>query len=255
MKYVLALLATCILALAPAAGAAQAARPVVFAAASLKGPLDEAAAAFRAESGVEVTISYAGSNALAKQIEEGAPAEIFISADEDWMNALQEKGLIRPETRIDLLANELALIAPVASTLSLTPAAGFPIAAALGEGKLAMADPDAVPAGKYGKAALTALGVWDGVAANVARTENVRAALAFVAAGEASLGIVYVTDAKAEPRVKTLGVFPASSHDPILYPAALTRTATAASAQFLAYLRAEAATAIFAGAGFGKPAR
>ena len=252
MKLIAAFLAAALAALAPAW--ADAAKPVVFAAASLKGPLDEAAAAFKAESGVEVTISYAGSNALAKQIAEGAPAEVFISADEDWMNDLASKNLIKPESRSDLLSNELALIAPTDSALALTPAPGFALAAAIGDGKLAMADPDSVPAGKYGKAALTALGVWGELEAKVARAENVRAALALVATGEAAPGIVYVTDAKAEPKVKTLGVFPADSHPAILYPAALTTTATEPAAAFLAYLHGPAATAIFARAGFGKPA-
>ncbi|BCW90700.1 Molybdate-binding protein ModA [Alphaproteobacteria bacterium SO-S41] len=253
MKFLTALLATIFLTAAPAR-AAEPAKPVIFAAASLKGALDETAAAFKAATGIEVTISYAGSNALAKQIGEGAPAEVFISADEDWMNDLASKNLIQADSRIDLLANELALIAPGDSTLALVPAKGFALAAALGDGKLAMADPDAVPAGKYGKAALTALGVWDQVGAKVARTENVRAALALVATGEAPVGIVYVTDAKAEPKVKTLGVFPADSHPAILYPAALTATGGAEAKQFLAFLQGEAATAIFAKAGFGKPA-
>ncbi len=253
MKALFAVLAAVCLATAPAA-AEETARPIVFAAASLKGALDEAAAAFQAETGIAVTISYAGSNALAKQIAEGAPAELFLSADEDWMNDLAARNLIQPGTRVDLLSNELALIAPGDSTLTLAPAQDFALAAAIGDGKLAMADPDSVPAGKYGKAALMALGVWDQVAANVARTENVRAALALVATGEAPVGIVYVTDARAEPKVRTLGVFPAGSHPAILYPAALTTSASPAAVQFLAYLRGATATAIFARAGFGKPA-
>jgi molybdate transport system substrate-binding protein len=253
VKAFVACLAAAVLALAPAV-AAEPANPIVFAAASLKGALDETAAAFKAETGIEVIISYAGSNALAKQIAAGAPAELFISADEDWMDDLAAKLLIQADSRVDLLSNELALIAPGDSPLTLTPAKDFALAAAIGDGKLAMADPDSVPAGKYAKAALTALGVWDLAAANIARTENVRAALALVATGEAPVGIVYVTDARAEPGVKTLGVFPADSHPAILYPAALTTGATPAAAQFLVYLRGEAATAIFARAGFGKPA-
>ena len=253
MKTLFAVLALALFAAAPAR-AADEARPLVFAAASLKGPLDEAVAAFEAESGIAVTISYAGSNALAKQIEEGAPADLFISADEAWMDDLAAKGLVRPESRADLLANELALIAPADSALTIAPAPGFALAAALGDGRLAMADPDAVPAGRYAKAALIALGVWDAVAPRIARTENVRAALALVAAGEAPAGIVYVTDARAEPKVKTLGVFPAGSHPAILYPAALTTAARPEAAAFLAYLRGPAATAIFAKAGFLRPA-
>lgn len=249
MKVLMAFVAAALLSLAPVRAADGA---VVFAAASLKGPLDEAAAAFKAETGTTVVISYAGSNALAKQIEEGAPAELFISADEDWMNDVADKGLIASTTRIDLLSNELVLIAPADSAATLSPAPGFDLAGALGEGKLASADPDSVPAGKYAKQALTALGVWDAVAPKIARTENVRAALALVASGEAPFGIVYATDAKAEAKVKTLGVFPAITHDPIRYPAALTMTATPEAAAFLAFLKGETAGAIFTEAGFGK---
>lgn len=248
LKYLIALVAAVLMAAAPGRAADG---PVVFAAASLKGPLDRAAAAFKAETGTTIVISYAGSNVLAKQIEQGAPAELFISADTDWMDYVAEKELIRADTRLDLLSNELALIAPADSASTLEIAPGFDLAGALGEeGRLALADPAAVPAGKYAKAALTALGVWDAVEPKVARTENVRAALAFVAAGEASFGIVYVTDAKAEPKVRTLGVFPAATHDPIVYPAALTKTATPDAAAFLAFLKGPAAGAIFAEAGF-----
>lgn len=251
MKFLIAFLAAALTAAAPARASDN---PVVFAAASLKGPLDEAAAAFKAETGTTVVISYAGSNALAKQIEQGAPAEIFISADEAWMDYLAERSLIAGGSRHDLLANELALIAPAGSTAAPVIAPGFDLAGALGDGRLALADPDAVPAGKYAKQALVALGVWDGVAGRLARTENVRAALALVASGEAPLGIVYATDALAEPKVRSLGAFPAATHDPILYPAALTRTATPEAAAFLAFLKGDTASAIFAKAGFGKPA-
>jgi molybdate transport system substrate-binding protein len=228
-------------------------RILVFAAASLKGPLDDAAAAFRAETGIEVRISYAGSNALAKQIEAGAPADLFISADEAWMDYLSERNLIRPGSRIDLQSNELVLIAPAsaASTPEIGP--GFPLLAALQGGKLSMADPDSLPAGRYAKAALISLGVWDSVAGSVARAENVRAALVLVARGEAPLGIVYKTDALADAGVRIAGVFPPDTHPPIVYPIALTLRATDSSARFLAYLQADAATAIFARAGFGKP--
>lgn len=251
MKFLIAFLAAALGAVAPVRAADG---PVVFAAASLKGPLDEAAAAFKAETGTTVVISYAGSNALAKQIEQGAPAEIFISADEDWMDYLAEKSLIAESSRHNLLANELALIAPAGSTVALTIAPGFDLAGALGEGRLAVADPDAVPAGKYAKQALGALGVWEAVETKLARTENVRAALALVASGEAPFGIVYATDALAEPKVKALGAFPAGTHDPILYPAALTKSATPEAAAFLAFLKGDTAGAIFAKAGFGKPA-
>lgn len=252
MKFLSAFAALALLALSPA-NAAEDSKTIVFAAASLKGPLDEAAAAFKTESGIEVTISYAGSNALAKQIEEGAPAQLFISADETWMDDVAAKNLIEAGSRVDLLSNELALVAPAASTVALRIEPGFALAAAIGDGQLAMADPDAVPAGKYGKAALTKLGVWDEVEPKVARAENVRAALALVSAGEAPLGIVYVTDARAETGVRTVDVFPASTYDPILYPAALTAGASDEAARFLAFLQGGTASAIFARAGFGKP--
>lgn len=253
MRSAFAFLAVLLFALAPAR--AEDAKPVVFAAASLKGSLDEAAAAFKAAKGIDVNISYAGSNALAQQIANGAPAELFISADEKWMDDVAGKGFIKADSRVDLLSNELVLIAPKASAVQLKIAPGFGLAAALGDGKLAMADPDSVPAGIYGKAALTKLGVWDAVSAKVARAENVRAALAFVAAGEAALGIVYLTDASAEAKVRLVDTFPADTHELILYPAALTSTATDKAAQFLAFLQSDAATAIFTKAGFGKPAK
>ncbi len=251
MKFLIACLIAALMAAFPARAADG---PVVFAAASLKGPLDEAAAAFKAETGTTIVISYAGSNALARQIEQGAPAELFISADTDWMDYVAQKDLIAADTRVDLLSNALALIAPADSATTLEIADGFDLSGAVGESKLALADPDAVPAGKYAKAALSALGVWDAVQPKVARAENVRAALALVARGEAAFGIVYVTDAMAEPKVKAVGVFPAATHDPILYPAALTRTATPEAAAFLTFLKGAAAGAIFAKAGFGKPA-
>ncbi len=251
MKFLFAFAAAAFMAAAPATAADG---PIVFAAASLKGPLDEAAAAFKAETGTTIVISYAGSNALAKQIEEGAPAELFISADTDWMDYLAEKSLIVTETRGDLLTNELALIAPADSAAALTIGEGFDLAGAAGDGRIAVADPDAVPAGKYAKQVLTALKVWEAVEPKLARTENVRAALALVAKGEAPFGIVYVTDAKAEPKVKTVGVFPAALHDAIVYPAALTKTASPEAAAFLTFLKGETAAAIFAKAGFGKPA-
>lgn len=251
MKFLIAFAAAAFMAAVPAAAADG---PIVFAAASLKGPLDEAAEAFKAETGTTIVISYAGSNALAKQIEERAPAEVFISADTDWMDYLAGKSLIAAETRSDLLTNELALIAPADSTAALTIGEGFDLAGATGDGRIAVADPDAVPAGKYARQALTALNVWDAVEPKLARTENVRAALALVAKGEAPFGIVYVTDAVADPKVKTIGVFPAALHDAIVYPAALTRTASPEAAVFLTFLKGERAAAIFAKAGFGKPA-
>lgn len=247
MKFALAFLAAALLAATPAA--AESAAPIVFAAASLKGPLDEAAAAFKAETGVAVTISYAGSNALAKQIEEGAPAELFISADEDWMNELAAKNLIRPETRADLLANELALIAPADSALALAPAPGFALAAALGDSRLATADPDSVPAGKYAKAALEQMGLWEKAKGNAVFAENVRAALEFVRKGAARAAIVYASDLKAAPELRAAYTFAPETHAPILYPAALVRENETARA-FLDFLSSPEGQAIFAEWGF-----
>jgi molybdate transport system substrate-binding protein len=224
---------------------------VVFAAASLKNALDAIAADWRRETGKHATISYAASSTLAKQIENGAPADLFISADRDWMDYLEERKLIDPKSRVDLLGNVLVLIAPADSTAQVTVAAGFPLAALLGDGRLAMADPAAVPAGRYGKAALTTLGVWDAVAGRVAAAETVRAALLLVARGEAPLGIVYQTDAAVEPGVKIVGTFPPDSHPPIIYPMALTATSTNPDAPSLAaYLRGPAARTVFQAQGF-----
>ena len=236
-------------AFAPAASAGS--HPVlVFAAASLKTALDGVAAQWRKESGKQVTISYAASSTLAKQIENGAPADLFISADEEWMDYLQERQLIDPKTRGDLLGNSLVLIAPRESTARVEIAPGFALAALLGTGHLAMADPSAVPAGKYGKAALAKLSVWSAVENRVAAAENVRAALLLVARGEAPLGIVYRTDAAAEPAVRIVGTFPEGSHPRIVYPLALIRAAGPDSSAFAAYLRSPAARALFAAQGF-----
>lgn len=230
-------------------------RPVlVFAAASLKTALDGGAAQWRKETGSQVTISYAASSTLAKQIENGAPADLFISADEDWMDYLQHRKLINPESRIDLLGNSLVLIAPREGTARVEIVPGFALAALLGGGHLAMADPSAVPAGRYGKAALSAMGVWETVADRIAAAENVRAALLLVARGEAPLGIVYRTDAAAEPAVRIVGTFPAGSHPPIVYPMSLTLDAGPDAAAFAAYLRGPAARTIFAAQGFTMPA-
>lgn len=240
------------LALPPAA----AAEPVtVFAAASLKGSLDEAVAAWQAESGDTASISYAGSSALAKQIEQGAPAELFISADLAWMDYLAERKLIAADTRVNLLGNRIVLIAPKTSTAAIDIAPGMDLAGLLGDGKLAMADPAAVPAGKYGKAALEKLGVWQSVAGSVAAAENVRAALLLVSRGEAPLGIVYSTDAAADPGVRVVATFPADTHPPIVYPAAVTADAktAAAAAGLLDFLKGPKAQAIFAKAGFVVP--
>jgi molybdate transport system substrate-binding protein len=235
-----------------AAAFAQAGAPVtVFAAASLKNALDEAVAIHGQRTGTRVTVSYAASSALARQIEAGAPADLFISADLDWMDYLQTRQLIRPATRVNLLGNRLVLIAPRDSKASLTVERGLPLARALGDGRLAVADPDAVPAGKYAKAALEALGAWSAVAPRLARAENVRAALAFVARGECPLGIVYATDAAAEARVRIVGAFPAGTHPPIVYPAAITATAkSAGAASLLQFLGSAAAKPVFEKHGF-----
>lgn len=247
----LALAFAVILGLAPATAARADAPPVtVFAAASLKNALDEVGKAYTARNGTAVRFSYAASSAIARQIEQGAPADVFISADADWMTWLAGRRLIVVATRRDVLTNHLALIAPAASPVKLRIAKGFPIAGALGSGRLAMAGPD-VPAGKYGRAALAALGVWDQVRDKVASADNVRAALAFVARGETPLGIVYDTDAKVEPKVRIVGLFPDALHAPIVYPAALVAASrNPAAGGFLGYLQGPEAAAIFRKYGF-----
>ncbi len=222
----------------------------VFAAASLKNAMDEVIAAYGATGGGQARASYAASSAIAKQIEQGAPADVFISADSDWMDYLARKSLIVASSRRDLLTNHLALIAPSDSKLSLRIRRNMPLAAALGGERLAVAGPE-VPAGRYAQASLTALGVWDSVKDYLARGENVRGALAFVARGETPLGIVYDTDAKIEPKVRIVGLFPDSSHPPILYPVALTTTAHNPEATaFLRFLEGPQAAAIFHRYGF-----
>lgn len=234
-----------------AAPAAMAADVTVFAAASLKNALDDIEAAWKAEAGKEATISYAASSALAKQIEEGAPADVFISADVPWMDYLAERDLVKKDTVVRLLGNRLVLVAPADSGATLAIGPGFDLLSALGDGRLAMGQVDSVPAGKYGKEALTALGVWGEVEGHVAQAENVRAALALVATGEAPFGIVYETDANAEKAVKVVGVFPEDSHAPIVYPAAVTAEAKSPDAgAFMAFLRTGTAAALFEKQGF-----
>ena len=224
--------------------AAQGKDVLVFAAASLKNALDDIAGQWQRESGKKTVISYAASNTLIKQIEQGAPADIFISADLDWMDYGQQKGLIKPDSRFNLLGNRLVLIAPKDANVSVNIQPGFDLAALLKGGRLAMGNVDAVPAGRYGKAALEKLGAWDGVKDKIAQAENVRAALVLVARGEAPLGIVYQTDAASDPTVKILGTFPENTHPPIIYPIALTKESTNPDAQaFLNYLRAPPASA------------
>jgi len=236
----------------PTPAAAQARDVAVFAAASLKNALDEINGAWARESGgKKAVISYAASSALAKQIKQGAPADLFASADLDWMDYAQSKGLIRPDTRVNLLGNRIVLIAPKDANPALAIAPGFDLAAALGRGRLAMANVEAVPAGKYGKAALEALGAWERVKDKVAQAENVRAALLLVSRGEAPLGIVYRTDAAADPNVRIVGTFPEDAHPPIIYPVAITRDSTNPDARgFLAFLRGPAARAAFERQGF-----
>ena len=224
---------------------------IVFAAASMKTALDEAAAKFRAETGVDAKISYGGSLALARQLSQGAPADIFVSADEDSMDEAVKGGAIKPESRTDLLANTLVVVANKDSALVSLPLTPTAVDAAIGAGRLATGEVNSVPVGKYAKEALTRLGLWDEVAPHLAMTDNVRAALAFVARNEAPLGIVYATDAAAEPAVKIVAVFPASSHRPIVYPVALTQASHNPSAvKFFDFLRSPTAGSIFTRQGF-----
>lgn len=229
---------------------AQPADVVVFAAASLKNVLDTVASDFQRESGKRVAVSYAASSALARQIDQGAPADIFISADLDWMDYLQARNLIRPETRRSLLGNRIVLVAPVdvARPIELRPGE---LGARLANGRLATAAVQTVPAGRYGKAALESLGLWAEVSGRLAEAENVRAALVFVSRGEAPLGIVYETDAKADPKVAIVARFPATSHPPIVYASAITATSKSADARtFLDALQSRRSAEIFAREGF-----
>ena len=236
---------------AVAASGVRAEQVTVFAAASMKTAMDEITARYAEETGNTARVSFAGSSALARQIQAGAPADVFISANPGWMDALESDGLIDDATRTDLLGNSLVLIAhdAKANPVEITP--DLPLAEMLGESHLAMALVEAVPAGIYGKAALGSLGLWDAVAPKVAQADNVRAALALVATGEAPLGIVYATDARAEPGATVLGTFPEGSHAPITYPAARIRDGDSAVADaFLAYLQGPVARAAFERQGF-----
>ncbi|HEY2344427.1 MAG TPA: molybdate ABC transporter substrate-binding protein [Xanthomonadaceae bacterium] len=234
--------------------AAAADRPfTVFAAASLKESLDNVEHAWEAAGHPKFVVSYAASSALAKQIEQGGPADVFVSADNQWMDYLQDRKLIEPASRFVLVRNALVLVAPATSALpSLDPKKKDAFLAALGSGRLAVAETSSVPAGIYAKQALTRLGLWDAVSAHLAQGENVRATLEYVARGDTPLGIVYLTDAKAEPRVKVLATFAEDSHEKIVYPAARTVNAADAklAADLLAFLRGKEATATFRAAGF-----
>ena len=221
----------------------------VFAASSLTDSMKAVADAWQGKTGSKVTLSFGASNTLAQQIDQGAGADIYMSADSDWMDFLVKNNRIANDTRKNLLGNRLVLIGGSASK-PLTIAPKFALAAALGDSKLALADPNAVPAGKYGKAALTALGVWDSVADKIAPAENVRVALTYVSRGEAPYGIVYETDAKVDPGVHVVGVFPENTHPAIVYPVALTKSAAPAAKDFLAFLSGPESKAIFEKAGF-----
>jgi molybdate transport system substrate-binding protein len=225
----------------------------VFAAASLRNALDDVDAAFSKATGIKVTTSYAASSALAKQIAQGAPADVYVSANIKWMDFLDQKKLLVPGTRVDLLGNRLVLIAPKESKLDhVEIARGFDIAKLAGSGRIAVADVKAVPAGLYAKAALTSLGAWAAAAPKLAQAENVRATLAYVARGETPLGIVYATDAHVEPKVKIVGVFPEGSHPAITYPVArLAASKNAHVARYLDFLQTGTAKAIFEKYGFG----
>jgi molybdate transport system substrate-binding protein len=223
----------------------------VFAAASMKNALDDIDAAYTAKTGIKIVASYAASSALAKQIEQGAPADVFASADTDWMDYASAKKNINEATRVNLLGNSMVLIAPKDSKIdNVAIGPGFDLAKLAGDGKIATGDVKAVPVGKYAKAALEKLGAWQAAEPKFATAESVRAALALVARGEAVLGIVYSTDAKVEPGVKIVGTFPADSHPAIIYPVAATATAKPEVADYLAFLRSLAAKAIFEKYGF-----
>lgn len=247
------IVATAVVGLLAAAMPSQAQAPqktvTVFAASSLTDGLKEIAALYEARTGVKVVTSFAASSTVAHQIDQGAAADVFVSADEDWMDFLQKQGRLADSTRHDLLGNTLVLIAP-RGTASIKIAPHFDLAGALKGGRLAVGDPASVPAGKYARAALTALGVWDSVAGNLAQAENVRVALEYVARGEAPLGIVYATDAKSESGVTVAGVFPANSHPPIVYPVALTKGAVPEAKAFVAFLEGPESQAVFERDGF-----
>jgi len=222
----------------------------VFAASSLAGVLNTIGKSYQRETGKRVIFAFAASSTLAHQIEASAGADIFISADTAWMDYLDRKALIERGTRRNLLGNRLVLITPADSQIRLRIAPHFNLADALGGGRLAIADPDAVPAGKYARQALASLGAWKSVANHLAPAEDVQVALAYVARGEAPLGIVYATDALSEPRVRIVGAFPDRTHTPIVYPVALTRDAGPDAASFLEFLGSADARAVFRKAGF-----
>ena len=256
-RFLAAFAAAIAVAALPQAAVAQEKSITVFAAASLKNALDEVDSLFTKQSGIKVVASYAASSSLMKQIEQGAPADVFLSADIDWMDYGIKHNLIKNDTRKDLLGNRLVLIAPKDSKIgNVTIAPGLDLAALVGSGRIATGDVRAVPAGLYAKAALEKLGIWPSVESKIAMAENVRAALVLVARGEAPLGIVYETDAKVDPSVRIIGVFPEDSHPPIIYPVAMTKDAKPDAAQYLAFLTTPEAKTVFERYGFrvlGKP--
>lgn len=238
----------------PAAAPAQTRGPLILAAASLQEAMEAAAGAWQSKGYSRPVLSFAASPALARQIERGAPADLFLTADEQWMDYVAANGLLAPRSRATLLANRLVLVAPSTSQMRLAIRPHFPLLRALGGGRLAMADPDAVPAGRYGRTALERLGIWQQVAPRVARAENVRAALALVERGEAPLGIVYATDARASSKVRVVGLFPVATHPPIRYPVARLAASRHKDAEaFRRFLFSREARAIFARFGFLAP--
>ena len=253
-------LALCLVCLSVGSAAVPAAEPqqpqiLLFAAASLTDAMQAIAAGYEKTAHVTVKSSFDSSSVLARQIEAGARADVFFSADTAWMDYLASRNLIQAASRANVLGNRLVLIAPAQSAVQLKIAPHFPLAAALGDGRLATGDPDSVPVGRYARAALTALGVWDEIAPRLARAENVRVALLYVDRGEAPLGIVYASDALADKRVRVVDTFPASTHEPIVYPIALTASARGEAAGFVAYLRGPQGRDIFVKYGFTVLAR
>jgi molybdate transport system substrate-binding protein len=226
----------------------------VFAAASLSTTLETVGKSFTADTGIPVRFSFAASSALARQIESGSPADVFVSADQEWMDYLATRKLMRADSRADIVSNSLVLVAPSDSRITLAIKPGFALAQALGsKGRLATGDPDTVPAGKYARAALIKLGVWNTVQDRLIPADNVRTALNFVALGEAPLGIVYATDARGNSKVRVVDTFPASAHERITYPAAVTAVAGTEARRFVQYLQGAKARSVFDAAGFGKP--
>jgi molybdate transport system substrate-binding protein len=241
------------LAARPADRAAAGPALTVYAAASLKDVLGTLGAEYTRRAGVPVKFSFAASSLLARQIEAGAPADVYVSADAAWTDYLARRGALAPGSARSIAGNRLVLVAPADAVPPLRIAPGFPLAQALGRGRLAVAEPDAVPAGRYARRALQSLGAWSSVADRLVRTEDVRGALALVARGEAPLGIVYATDARMEPRVRVVDTFPASAHPPIAYPAAVVRGGTSAASGFVAFLGSAEARVVFERFGFAPP--